>query len=215
MHAIEMHGVLDVTEDQPNVLGVDGSGEVVVKGLLLLVPPLVPETCHQEVLHVLQVVRVPSELWEVVLDGHRLDLLLQQVCLVEEQDDGDVAEDAVVDYCLEDVERLHQPVGLSVLHQHLNGGDAVETLEPPPPLRPLPPNVHHLEGNILDLKVILVDALGGFAGQQDVLLTGQVVLRRQKQKTLTSSCSAPLRPIPEVECSLHHEKVLQIDKICA
>ena len=65
-----------------------------------------------------------------------------------------------------------------------DGGDRVETLEPAPPLRPLPSHVHHLEGNILDLKVILVDALGGFTGQQDVLLSGEVTLHEgRKDKT--------------------------------
>lgn len=62
-----------------------------------------------------------------------------------------------------------------------DGGDRVETLEPAPPLRPLPSHVHHLEGNILDLKVILVDALGGFTGQQDVLLSGEVTLEEGRK----------------------------------
>ncbi len=100
-------GVLHVAKDQANVLRVNGGGEVVVEGLLQLVSALVPETIHQELLHILQAVRLPCVLGEVVLDGHRFDLLLQQVCLVEEEDDGHVAEDAVVDDGLEDVERLH------------------------------------------------------------------------------------------------------------
>lgn len=97
-------GVLDVAKDQANVLRVNGGGEVVVEGLLLLVSALVPETIHQELLHIVQAVRIPCVLREVVLDGHRSDLLLQQVCLVEEEDDGYIAEDAVVDDGLEDVE---------------------------------------------------------------------------------------------------------------
>lgn len=70
-----------------------------------------------------------------------------------------------------------------------DGGDRVETLEPAPPLRPLPSHVHHLEGNILDLKVILVDALGGFTGQQDVLLSGEVTLEegRKHNECLSTS----------------------------
>lgn len=173
-------GVLDVAKDQANVLRVNGGGEVVVEGLLLLVSALVPETIHQELLHVVQAVRIPCVLGEIVLDGHRSDLLLQQVCLVEEEDDGHVAEDAVVDDGLKDVERLHEAVGLPVLHQHLvelagrdeeeDRGDAVKALEPPAALRPLAAHVHHLEGHILDLKVVLVNALGGLTCQQDVLL---------------------------------------------
>ena len=46
-----------------------------------------------------------------------------------------------------------------------DGGDGVEALEPASSLRPLPSNVHHLEGDILDFKVILMDTFGGFTGQ--------------------------------------------------
>lgn len=65
-----------------------------------------------------------------------------------------------------------------------DGGDRVEALEPAPPLRPLPSHVHHLEGDVLDLKVILVDALGGFTGQQDVLLSGKVTLEERRNDTM-------------------------------
>ena len=81
--------------------------------------------------------------------------------------------------CFPPTRRRH-PIGYLVVlgggHQEEDGGDRVEAFEPAPPLRPLTPNVHHLERYIPDLKVILVDALGGLAGQQDVLLTGNVVL---------------------------------------
>lgn len=46
------NSILDVAENQADVLRVDRGGEVVVQGLLLLVPPLVPETFHQEFLDV-------------------------------------------------------------------------------------------------------------------------------------------------------------------
>ena len=62
-----------------------------------------------------------------------------------------------------------------------DGGDRVEALEPAPPLRPLPADVHHLEGNVLDLKVILVDALGRLTGEQDVLLGGEIILRERRK----------------------------------
>lgn len=65
-----------------------------------------------------------------------------------------------------------------------DGGDGVETFEPALPLRPLPSHVHHLEGNALDLKVILVDALGGFTSQQDVLLSGKIVLEKRRENTV-------------------------------
>ena len=61
----------------------------------------------------------PGVFGKVVLERNALHLLLQQVRLVQEEDDRNVDEDAVVDDGLEDVERFTQPVGLPVLHQHL------------------------------------------------------------------------------------------------
>lgn len=61
-------------------------------------------------------------------------------------------------------------------------GDWVETLKPASPLGSLPSHVHHLEGNILDLKVILMDALSGFTSQQDVLLSGKIILAGEAER---------------------------------
>ena len=112
-------GVLDVAEHQPDVLRVDGCGEVVVQGLLGGVASLGAEAVHHEGLDVRQAVLRPGVVGKVFLERNALHLLLQQVCLVEEEDDGHVAEDAVVDNGLEDVEGFTQPIGLPVLHQHL------------------------------------------------------------------------------------------------
>lgn len=60
-----------------------------------------------------------------------------------------------------------------------DGGDRVEALKPAPSLRPLPAHIHHLEGNVLDFKVILVDPFGGFTGQQDVLLARKITLEER------------------------------------
>lgn len=68
-------------------------------------------------------------------------------------------------------------------YEEEDGGDGIETLKPPPPLRPLPTDVHHLKGNVLDLKVILVDPLGGLTGQQDVLLTGKIILPEKQSQS--------------------------------
>lgn len=70
-------------------------------------------------LNIFQPVRVSSELWEVLANVNRADLLHQQVCFVEEEDDGDVEEELVVDDGLEYVHTLHQAVCPSVLHQDL------------------------------------------------------------------------------------------------
>lgn len=103
LEVVVQDGVLDVPEHQPDVLRVDGRGEVVVQGLHGGVASLGPEALHHERLDVRQVVLLPSVLGKVVLERNALHLLLQQVCLVEEEDDGDADEDAVVDDGLEDV----------------------------------------------------------------------------------------------------------------
>jgi hypothetical protein len=131
--------VLHSMKHEADVLGVYGGGEVVEQGLAA-VPALPVEALHQVALDVLQPVRVALEIWEVLLNAHRLHLLHQEVHLVEEEDDGDVEEELVVDDGLEDVHGLHQPVGAPVLHEDLvilarghheqDRCDAVEALEP-------------------------------------------------------------------------------------
>lgn len=70
-------------------------------------------------LHVLQPARVSSELRKVLPDVHRSDLFHQQVCFVEEEDDGHVQEELVVNDGLKDVHAFHKTVGPAVLHQDL------------------------------------------------------------------------------------------------
>lgn len=70
-------------EDEADVLGVDGRGEV-VEERLAAVPPLPVEALHQVTLHVLQAVRVTLEVREILLDADSLDLLHEKIHLVEE-----------------------------------------------------------------------------------------------------------------------------------
>lgn len=56
--------------------------------------------------------------------------------------------------------------------------DPVEALKPLLPLGPLPADIHHLEGNLLDDKVVLHDALSRLPGKQNVLLARDVALRK-------------------------------------
>lgn len=104
LEVVVQDGVLDIPEYQLDVLRVDGGGEVVVKRFLGCVTPLSPEALHHESLDVWQTVLWPAVVGKVVLERNALHFLLQQVCLVEEENDGDVDEDAVVDYSLKDVE---------------------------------------------------------------------------------------------------------------
>ena len=70
------------------------------------------------------------------------------------------------------MDRLDEPVGFPVLHQHLvvlvrryqeqDGRHTVKTLEPLRSLRPLPSNINKLEWNLLDDDIVLYDAFGRF-----------------------------------------------------
>lgn len=51
---IVQNGVLDIPEHQPDVLSVDGCGEVVVQWLVLLLAALFAEALHQEALDICQ-----------------------------------------------------------------------------------------------------------------------------------------------------------------
>lgn len=98
------NGVLDVPEHKPDVLRVDGCGEVVVQWFLSGIASLGSEALHHERLDVQQAVLRAGVVGKVFLERHALHFLLQQVCLVEEEDDRNVDEDAVVDDGLKDVE---------------------------------------------------------------------------------------------------------------
>lgn len=80
-------GVLDVPEHQPDVLRVDGSGEVVVQGFQGGLSSFRPEALHHECLDFWQAVLWPGVVRKVVFEWNALHLLLQQVCLVEEEND--------------------------------------------------------------------------------------------------------------------------------
>lgn len=136
--------VFDIPEDEADVIRVNGRGKMMVEGFHLLLAPLTTEAFHQELLYICQIVGLSSEVREIVTDGHSLYFLLQQICLIEEKNDGCFRKHAVVDDGVEYVERLHQPVGLTVFHKNLvkfarrrqeeHRSDTVKALEPSPPL---------------------------------------------------------------------------------
>jgi hypothetical protein len=181
--------LLHVLEDDFDVLGVDGRREMVIQHLPRL-PLHAGEHRQDELLHVVDRVRIPRELWEVPVDvGLRIGhLLQQQVVLVQEEDDRHVHEYPVVDYRVEDVPRLLQPVRLSVLQQHLvelRRGDEeqyrrhrVEALKPLLSLRPLPADVDEQERNIVYGNRELGDPFRGLAAVEDVFVVGDVVVAR-------------------------------------
>lgn len=149
------------------------------------------EHLENEILHVVDAARVAGEVRVVVLDagGRALHLDRQQVRLVQEQDDRDALERRVINDRVEDVARLLQPIRALVLGQHLvklgsgheeqNGSHgAVEALGPLLALRPLPTHIDEDKRNVLDANGELVDAFGGLAAVQDVLMRGHVLQPR-------------------------------------
>lgn len=142
---------------------------------------------EDERLHLLDRMRIAAELRKVPANI-RLGiayLLLQQVGLVEEEDDGHVGEYPVVDDGVENVAAFFQAIGLAVFEEHLiefrrghqkeYGGDFVEALEPLLSLRALPAHIDEQERHIVDGYYELGDAFGGFAAVQNVFVSGHIV----------------------------------------
>lgn len=121
-----------------------------------------------------KVMRVTLEIVEIVCYRNFADLLLQKVRFVEKQNDGNVEKVFIFDNCFEDAHGFDEPIGLSILHQHLviftgryeeqDGRHAVKALKPLCALRPLATDVYKLEGDLLYDRVILHNALGGLPG---------------------------------------------------
>ena len=65
----------------------------------------------------MRVRNVTCELWETDGEWGLLDLVLEQVLLVEEEDDGGVREPLVVADAVKQLHRLHHPV----LQVHMGG----------------------------------------------------------------------------------------------
>lgn len=105
---------------------------------------------------------------EVVTDGGVLDLLLEEVDLVEEQDDGGPHEPARVADRVEECQGLLHPVDALVLVQRLvvlgdrdeeeNRSYVLEAVNPLFPLGPLSPDVKELVLELSDLEVGFGDA---------------------------------------------------------
>ena len=131
------------------------------------------------------------------------DLVAQQILLVEEENDGNGLEPAIVPNRLKQRQRLSQPILRVVLAQrHIvgagcdhyvdvlsfdkirassktenNGGDIVEALDPLPPLVALAAHVKHVEVDFFDAELGLEDALRQHTTAQHILLGRFVVWR--------------------------------------
>lgn len=70
--------------------------------------------------------RVALEVREILLNADSLYLFYKKIHLVEEQDNRNIKEKLVIDYCLKDIHGLHKSVCASVFHENLivfTGGD--------------------------------------------------------------------------------------------
>lgn len=72
-------------------------------------------------------------------------------------------------------------------------GYPVEALKPLLPLGPLPSNIHHLKGNLFDDKVVLDNPFSRLPCKQNVLLAGNVALKKDMR---TLSCK-----VKSTECA--------------
>lgn len=183
LNVASQNGVLYYVEDNLNVLGVGCRGEVPVELLGTVLPHRI-EHANEVVLNVAKVTGVATEILEVILDVPHLNLIGQEVGLVEEEDDGDASEAAVVDDGVKDVDALLEPVSRAVFqeslvvlagaHEEEDGRDLVKALEPLLSLRPLTSDVDKAEGNTFDVYHVLVDTARGFTGVEDVHSRGEV-----------------------------------------
>ena len=187
-----------VVEDPADVLRVDGAGEMgvaVVGGVLLGVPLRgllgdLKEIVPDEVLGPSKLPICPAvdlghgfgrhgivhKFGEVVLEvgPSRLDFILQQVLLVEEQDHRYGSQPSVVPDRSEEVKGLTQSVLRVVFSQdHVvgggsrhkdDGGDIVEALNPLAPLISLASNVEHVELDLVHAELGLKDTRGQHTG---------------------------------------------------
>lgn len=117
-----------------NVSGVHSRSEVVIQGLVI-VALLHRKEVENEAFDIFNVHRIAFELVDIfsdlvailvlvlkVLGNVQLSpahLVLQQVHLVEEEDEGDGGEDAVVDDGVKDVSSFLKSIHLSILQQDL------------------------------------------------------------------------------------------------
>lgn len=108
-------GVLDGDEDEADVLGVGGAGEVGVQRLLL-VGVLVLVHLQDELLGRLCLLRRACILWEIGGEVREQNLLFQDVGLVEEEDDGGLLKPGVCDDGLKQSLALLHPILVVALH---------------------------------------------------------------------------------------------------
>ena len=107
--------------------------------------------------------------WKCQIDALGLDLLLEQILLVEEDDEGHFREKLVVDNVLEKVKTFVHPIDAPVLYQHLvvfrhghheqHAVHVVENVDPFFALRTLSANIEHVKDQTLILELNLQECV--------------------------------------------------------
>jgi hypothetical protein len=173
----------DGVEYELNVLRVGGTRQVAIDlfgGRFILGDELCLDVLGGRV----ELVR-PGVLGKTYGERRALDLVLEQILLVEEQNDGRVDEPLVVADRVEETQRLVHAVGRLVLVQDLvvlaerhaedDRCDVLEAVDPLLALGALAAHVEQPKVEVLEREVDLDDAGGFDARAQNVLLAGQEV----------------------------------------
>ncbi|KAI3476293.1 hypothetical protein L1887_62130 [Cichorium endivia] len=175
--------VVDRRHDKLDLGGVGGAGKVGVDGLGVAL--VEADESVDNVLARCIVVCATGVVAKVVGHGRDGELLLEEVDLVEEEDDGRLDEPARVADAIEQRERLLHAVDVFVFveqlivlgdgHEEDDGGDVFKAVDPLFALGALASDVEELVVELANLEVGLGDAGGLDARAQHVLVGGEVL----------------------------------------
>mmetsp|Transcript_27264 Transcript_27264/g.63791 ORF Transcript_27264/g.63791 Transcript_27264/m.63791 type:complete len:286 (+) Transcript_27264:642-1499(+) len=182
--------VLGGVEHDLDVARIGRAGDVVVHhpiGISIHVEELLEKVLHAGVVVVL-LTKLGREVSESLLVANvdRLDLLLEQILLVQEQNHTGIGEVSVVTDFLEQIHSLGHAIHRAVLHEDLvvfaqsgdeyYGRDVVKAVDPLLPLVALPADVVHFKALAIDHIPLRHDARRADAGEEHILLRRYVVL---------------------------------------
>lgn len=109
--------IIDSLHDETNLLGIGGTGVVCIDGLCFVLvkldkPILKVGTGSLKIIPALIIV-------VVILDGHLVDLVLEEIDLVEEEDDGSLYEPPTIADRVKEGEGFDHSINVAILDQFL------------------------------------------------------------------------------------------------